>query len=380
MLRIARNGQITDGIGKDAAIGPREEKKMTRKAEYQRYLQSPEWRDHRDQALARTSGFCQFCGFFAAHVHHVRYPKQFGDEHPNSLVPVCDPCHKTAHGIQKMKTISNAKETSEITPIGSRLNYLLDGPRVYASARSWAKALQVPTVMFLWFEKFLGITAKMRQSIGSELEVTYKDVAVYRWHAVAETLRGFDHQYVAGKFGNKVQPTEKQAYDQFHADYSKLVQWGYDLQERALASAMNANKPVVKAPVTEEQLVAVVKQAVAPRLYAHDEKLREHDIKITEIQEAVPTLKDPREFIPVKQGVAEKGLDATLMPLHPESNETLSGLAGQMLTTKGAEKGASVISRLDGQARGVAMNTYHRGEIYAVLDEIMRRKPEGLRF
>ena len=352
---------------------------MTRKFEYQRYLESSEWCDHRDLALARTSGFCQFCGNFAAHVHHVRYPKQFGHEHPNSLIPVCDKCHKIAHGIQKMKTLSRPKETSEITPIGSRLNYVLDGPRVYASARSWARALQIPELLMPWFEKSLPVHAKLKQ-IDGDLEVMYKGVLVYRWHAVAETLRGFDHQYAAGKFGDIVTPTRKRVYAEFHANYEKLVRWGYDLQERALANAIDAQKTVAQAPSTQDQLVSALKQAVAPRLLAHDEQLREHDIKINEIQDAVPTMKDPQEFIPVKQAVAEKGLDATIMPLHPNSNETLSGVAGQMLAAKGAQKGAPVISRLDGQSRGVAMNTYRRGAIYAVLDEIMRNKPQGLNF
>jgi hypothetical protein len=352
---------------------------MTRKAEYQRYLYSPEWRDQRDLALARTSGFCQFCGAFAVHVHHARYPKQFGHEHPNSLIPVCDQCHKTAHGIQNMKTLISPKETSEITPIGSRLNFVLDGPRVYASAKSWARALQIPEIMMPWFEKSLPIHAKLKQTDG-DLELTYKNVLVYRWHAIAETLRAFDHQYAAGKFGDIVTPTRKRVYAEFHANYEKLVRWGYDLQERALASAINAQKPVAQAPSTQDQLVSALKQAVAPRLHAHDEKLREHDIKITEIQEAVPAMKDPQEFIPVKQAITEKGLDATIMPLHPNSNETLSGVAGQMLAAKGAQKGASVISRLDGQSMAVAMNTYRRGVIYVVLDEIMRNKPQGLNF
>jgi hypothetical protein len=350
---------------------------MTRKAEYQRYLQSSEWRDHRDLALARTSGFCQFCGNFAAHVHHVRYPKQFGHEHPNSLIPVCDQCHKTAHGIQKMKTLNSPKETSEITPIGSRLNYVLDGPRVYASARSWARALRIPELMMSWFEKNLPIHAKLKQTDG-ELEVMYKDVLVYRWHAVAETLRGFDHQYAAGKFGDIVTPTKKKVYADFHANYEKLVRWGYDLQERALANAMNAIKPAQNAPVTQEHLVTALKQAVAPRLHAHDTKLREHDIKIAEIQEAVPAMQDPLEFIPVKQATAERGLDASIMPLHPQSNETLSGLVGQMLRSRGVERGPEVISRLDGQSRAVPMNTYRRGEIYTVIAEVMRSKPKGL--
>jgi hypothetical protein len=354
-------------------------KKMTRKAEYQSYLRSSEWREHRDLALARTSGFCQFCGHFAAHVHHVRYPKQLGHEHPNSLVPVCDRCHKTSHGIQKMKTLTNPKQTSEITPIGSRLNYLLDGPRVYASAKSWAKALQVPTIMLPWFESRVAITANLQQSApGNEMSAMYKETEVYRWHVVAETLRNFDHQYAAGKFGHQVQPTEKITYQRFHDNYEKLVRWGYDLQERAMAAALNAGRPVQKPGVTEEKLVEVLKEAVAPRLHVHDEKLREHDIKISAIEESVPAMRDPREFIPVKQAIAEKGLDASVMVLYPQSKETLSGVVGQALRTRGAERGPEVISRLDGQMRAVPMNTYRRGEIYAAVEEIMRSKPKGL--
>lgn len=328
-------------------------------------------------ALARTSGFCQFCGHFAQQVHHVRYPKQFGEEHPHSLVPVCDRCHRTSHGIQKMKALFNVSVMREPSPTGTELRYLLTGKgRVYATAASWAKALQVPASMMSWFEGALARTAMVKGDFaGGELEMTYMEKVVYRWHAVAETLRSFDRQFY--DHGFRTRPTnERNDIEKFHRNFERVVSWGYDLQERALSSLVEANADAGK-PVTQTQLVDAMKEAVAPRLRQHDEQIREHSIFIEEIREAVPTLRDEGEFITVKQAITEKGLDASQMPLWPK-RETLSGVAGQTLKSKGAEQGVTVPARLDGQAVAVPMNTYKRGEIYTVLDEIQRIRPQPL--
>ena len=92
----------------------------------------------------------------------------------------------------------------------------------------------------------------------------------------------------------------------------------------------------------------------------------------------VPALQPGDKFITVKQAIAEKGMDASLMPLHPRSNETLSGLAGQMLVSKGVAKGTPEVARLEGSARATAVNTYRRADIYLVLEEIIRSKPKAL--
>src|SRR6266850_2559061 len=125
---------------------------MARYDEYRLFLKSPEWQEQRDFALARTSGFCQFCGNFAEQVHHVRYPKRFGEEHPHSLIPVCERCHNASHGVQGMKALLNVEQMRELSPNGGQLRYLLSGGRVYASTRSWANALQVPGAMKSWFD------------------------------------------------------------------------------------------------------------------------------------------------------------------------------------------------------------------------------------
>lgn len=211
---------------------------------------------------------------------------------------------------------------------------------------------------------------------GGELEMSYLNTPVYRWHAVAELLRAFDRQWY--KHGYTSRPIEeKRELDRFHENYERLISWGYDLQERALGSALHGRVGRTSA-ITQDNLLEALKQAVAPRLQGHDNKLHEHDVVIAELKDAVPTLRDQDAFISVKQAVSEQGLDPTLMPLHPRSSENLSGLAGQLLASQGARKGGSVVVRLDGQSFSAEMKTYRRRDIYAVLSEILRNKQESL--
>lgn len=342
---------------------------MTRRNEYRVYLQSEDWKKLRELALIRTNGLCQFCGDFATQVHHVKYPKQFGAEHPHSLVPVCDKCHKISHGVQKMKQLEHAVVMTELSPSGINLNYLLSGGRVYASAKSWTRSLQVPDCMKVWFEQRLISTAMFKkESSGESLEMEYQNTAVYRWHVVGELLRTFDREWYQSQYKSR-EKTEQQAIEKFHNNYERLINWGYDLQERALSSMLNGDNQK-NSVVTQENLVDAMKQAVAPRLRAHDDKLYEHDVVIAEIKQSMPTKRDQEEFITVKQAIAEQGLDPSAMPLHPQSRDTLSGLAGKKLKAMNAEQGASVMARLDGQKIDIPTNSYRRGVIYEILQEL----------
>lgn len=353
-----------------------------RRQEYLKYLKSSEWSEIRDVALERTSGHCQFCGDFATEVHHVQYPKQFGEEHPNSTLPVCKRCHDTAHGVIKMaKELTQVKRFSEISPTGGKLNYLLsDEGRVYASAKSWSRALLVPDFMSANFESGLARMAILKKdSAGGALEMIYAGTSVYRWHAVAAQLRSFDREFNNTGYMSRP-PGERRQLEKFHENYERLTNWGYELQERAIAAMLNARTapPTSGTAVTQDALIEAIKQVIAPRLHAHDGKLREHDAILEEIKDAVPVLRDTEEFIPVRQAIQEQGLDPTVMPLHPHSKENLSGLAGQMLKSRSAEQGGTVVARLDGGAATTSMNTYRRGAIYAVLEEIMKHRQGSL--
>lgn len=344
---------------------------------YRDYLRSGVWATKRAVSMERTDGFCQFCGRPATNVHHVRYPKQLGDEHPNSLIPVCDQCHSISHGVQEMSKLTDVQYMTEITPGGGKLRYLLSGARVYASAKSWQKALQVPETLSVWFVEGLSRTALLKKSFsGGELEMLYQGVAVYRWHAVADLLRAFDRKWYEHGYKTRIKP-ERDAIQRFHDNYENLVAWGYDLQERALSSALVAATPS-STPVTEDVLLDAIKSAVAPRLHAHDDKIKEHDLVISEMKGAIPTLRDEGEFITVRQAILEQGLDPAYMPLYPSSRENISGLAGQLLRDRGVEIGGQVVARVDGRSVEMATNTYRRVEIYKVLKEVIMHKQESM--
>lgn len=350
---------------------------MKRRDEYKQYLKSTDWIEQRDFALDRTSGFCQFCGEVATQVHHVKYPKKFGEEHPHSLIPVCDRCHNISHGVQDMKQLTDVMKMADISPTGTQLKYLLSGARVYASAQSWAKALRVSECRKVWFITGLSRVSTLKKDLaGGSLEMSYLNTPVYRWHAVAEQLRAFDREWHQTQFKSRPRQEQKEL-EQFYESYERLVSWGYDLQERALSSVLNPTAASTS-PITQDTLIETMREVVAPRLREHDNKFHEHDVVIAEIVDAVPTLRPQDEFITVKQAINEKGYDSTAMPLHPQSHETLSGLTGRILKDKKVVQGASVISRNDGQSLSTEVNTYKRRDIYAALDEINRNKQHGL--
>jgi 5-methylcytosine-specific restriction endonuclease McrA len=68
-----------------------------RAAEAAEFYQSDKWRALRDNILARNNYHCEVCGKFPAHTaHHTTY--QYGlDAPPDTLMAVCDPCHKRLH-------------------------------------------------------------------------------------------------------------------------------------------------------------------------------------------------------------------------------------------------------------------------------------------
>jgi hypothetical protein len=67
---------------------------------YDEYLLSPAWAEKRAQCLSTTSGICLHCGAPARQAHHVIYA-QVGDECPEDLVPLCEPCHTEIHATAK---------------------------------------------------------------------------------------------------------------------------------------------------------------------------------------------------------------------------------------------------------------------------------------
>lgn len=86
--------------------GSKEYEEMTKEQEwYRRYLKCEHWQKLRLEALKRSGGACEICGFKPyqngkLQVHHKSY-KNLGNEQLSDLVCVCPSCHKKIHGIGK---------------------------------------------------------------------------------------------------------------------------------------------------------------------------------------------------------------------------------------------------------------------------------------
>lgn len=74
-------------------------------ADYEAYLQSPEWRARREAALERFGRRCATCNRpDRLEVHHRTY-ERLGGEHPSDLVVLCETCHGIFHNrLPKLRT------------------------------------------------------------------------------------------------------------------------------------------------------------------------------------------------------------------------------------------------------------------------------------
>jgi 5-methylcytosine-specific restriction endonuclease McrA len=67
--------------------------------EYNRYINSQQWKQKRALALKAAQYRCQHCGFSkwtkTLEVHHLTY-ERLGAERPDDLIVLCEECHKKA--------------------------------------------------------------------------------------------------------------------------------------------------------------------------------------------------------------------------------------------------------------------------------------------
>lgn len=72
--------------------------------EYQAYLESETWRNVREAIKERDNHRCRVCGNHSdLQVHHINGKYRFHEaDHPESLMTLCDRCHKLIHGYFKV--------------------------------------------------------------------------------------------------------------------------------------------------------------------------------------------------------------------------------------------------------------------------------------
>lgn len=76
---------------------------MATTAEYQTYLNSPEWQTKRRKILKRAYYKCEKCRKAKPlQVHHLTYEWEDGERSDklDNLLAVCDRCHRRLHGIR----------------------------------------------------------------------------------------------------------------------------------------------------------------------------------------------------------------------------------------------------------------------------------------
>jgi len=69
----------------------------SRKQEYQKYLNSKEWKKKRKETIEAAGGKCQLCNSdHRLHVHHRTYDN-VRNEQPGDLIVLCSNCHAKFH-------------------------------------------------------------------------------------------------------------------------------------------------------------------------------------------------------------------------------------------------------------------------------------------
>ena len=72
---------------------------LAKHEEYEKYLQSDEWKARRGLVIARCGGLCEAClSVPATQVHHTNYDSIY-NEVLWCLKGVCRPCHEKIHGV-----------------------------------------------------------------------------------------------------------------------------------------------------------------------------------------------------------------------------------------------------------------------------------------
>lgn len=329
-----------------------------RKNEYRAHLASTTWAQIRDAAKQSTSGLCAHCGAPVQAVHHVRYPKKFGDDCPQNTIPVCDRCHGLAHGNPPMKKLSVVRRMRELTPIGTEFLYLIAEGVPWGTAESWCAAMRFPAIGLL--KTLLFSACRHIENLGQVATAEYESRTVYRWSTMAQAMRAADSAYKAHGFRKHEFNASPAAFDEWMRNYDALFLWGTGLQERALAAEAQSLRTASPA--------MTVSEAVGQALVAIQAAQEQQGVRLDGIERQLH--RDLAEFLTAKQALREKGIDEAVMPLAPEDRRTWSGLLGSILTKKQCARGPSALVRLDGCAIHAEVNTWLRGDAYGGISEI----------
>lgn len=203
---------------------------------YREYLRSDVWRQKRALVLQRSDGTCELCGGTATQVHHVQYPKTLGTETLDSLVAVCEQCHRKSHGIV---------EYPEVNIVAKRVVPSFDGRdmemgvgengQLYTSLRRWADAMCMHQSLRPHFDTMAEAVVLQLNQIDSrgDWKIPVRDRYGYRWPVVARALREFYYAH-RDELRVRVAPVGKIHEHRLWHNVDALLHWGDGLAEQEL--------------------------------------------------------------------------------------------------------------------------------------------------
>lgn len=326
---------------------------------YSEFLESSEWKSLRHAAMRRAAGRCEYCNKIAIHVHHIRYPK-LGQKHSlDMLVAVCDRCHDLSHGARGMHGLANAKTIKMSGPFdNSGSVYHCDG-LIWASVQQWTSVLRVPYFLVDFLERAADLQAHTLK--GGPFAASCSGYKVFRWPPIAAALDKWHRDWMAKCLEGKI-PHElnlRLESEQFAKSILQLKEWGYALQERELQEAMRVRLN----PQQATDGIAGVEQAmraIQSLANATETVLTKHGTRLRSLENLSPALREPAEFISVKQRCAELGLPVSIVV---DGRMNLSQAVGHHLGRSGCSKGDKFMERLDGRGMMTEVSTWKRSDI-----------------
>lgn len=127
---------------------------FNRSPEYDKYINSPQWKRLREYAIKKAGGVCQICGIskysVCLEVHHKTY-ERFKHERLSDLLVVCPDCHEKVDNIRREKVQRDNRR--------KLYNARLDGWASKVYGDDWKSYQDVEEVAYRfdkWLEEYSG--------------------------------------------------------------------------------------------------------------------------------------------------------------------------------------------------------------------------------
>lgn len=250
---------------------------------------------------------------------------------------------------------------------------------IWGTIAQWCSVLKAP----YFIPEYLSKTAELQSQVmkGGPYTAVAQGEKIFRWPPIAAALDVWHTNWMrkVTKGEHTTMPQNKrEASEQFAKNMAQLKQWGYELQERELQSAM-AGKMTPAQVTTGMAEVNQAIQAIRSLAFAtqdvlekHEEKFGEHSVRLDDIEQRDPVNRDPKEFVTVKQRCLERALPFGVLV---EGRMNLSQACGQYLQKSGVEKGATIKERLDASNIITDVATWRRFDIDVAIEHFFPELP-----